>query len=60
MLKNLNALGLGNSVFALKAVYTNTVVKVEKRTPDEVIKSIEAQERIVSNLLKSLQKLFKS
>ena len=51
---------IGNSVFDLRAVNPNTVVKVDERTPAEVIQSIEEQGKIVTASLKVLRKLQKS
>ncbi len=48
---------IGNSVFDLKAVNPNTVVKVDERTPREVISSIEKQGQIVANALAQLKAL---
>ena len=45
---------IGNSVFDLKAVNPNVVVKVDLRTPRQVIKSIENQGKIVADALKKL------
>lgn len=43
------------AVFDLKAVNPNLVVKIDTRTPDEVIRSIEVQGNIVSEALTSLR-----
>lgn len=45
------------AVFDLKAVNPNAVVKIDSRTPDEVIASIEKQGRIVAAALSALRKL---
>jgi len=45
------------AVFDLKAVNPNAIVKIDTRTPDEVIQSIEEQGKIVSSALKSLREL---
>lgn len=45
------------AVFDLKAVNPNAVVKLDERTPEEVIFSIEQQGRIVADALATLQKL---
>ena len=45
------------AVFDLKAVNPNTVAKVDKRTPQEIIRNIEAQGKIVANSLSKLSKL---
>ena len=50
---------IGATVFDLKAVNPNTVVKLDTRTPVEVIESIEAQGQIVSKSLKTLRTLLK-
>ncbi len=51
---------IGATVFDLKAVNPNAVVKLDTRTPAEVIESIETQGQIVANALKTLKKLLKS
>ena len=51
---------IGAAVFDLKAVNPNAVVKVDTRTPAEVIQSIEAHGKIVAKSLKSLKKLLSS
>lgn len=48
---------IGATVFDLKAVNPNVVVKLDTRTPAEVIKSIEDQGRIVSRALETLRAL---
>jgi type I restriction enzyme M protein len=48
---------IGASVFDLKAVNPNVVVKLDTRTPAEVIQSIEDQGKIVSESLKTLRTL---
>lgn len=45
------------AVFDLKAVNPNAVVKIDTRTPEEVISSIEEQGKIVAAALASLRKL---
>jgi type I restriction enzyme M protein len=44
------------AVFDLKAVNPNAVVKIDERTPQEVIQSIEDQGKIVTAALKALRK----
>jgi type I restriction enzyme M protein len=51
---------IGASVFDLKAVNPNVVVKLDTRTPAEVIQSIEDQGRIVSHSLETLRALLKT
>ena len=48
------------SVYDLKAVNPNAIVKVDTRTPEEVIESIEEQGKIVANALKALRGMLKS
>jgi len=48
------------TVFDLKAVNPNVVVKFDTRTPSEVIQSIEEQGEIVAKSLKALRALLKS
>ena len=48
---------IGAAVFDLKAVNPNAVVKLDTRTPAEVIQSIEAQASIVSQSLATLRTL---
>lgn len=48
---------ISNSVFDLKAVNRNAVVKVDTRTPQQIIESIEEQGKIVSNSMKKLKSL---
>lgn len=48
---------IGAAVFDLKAVNPNVVVKVDTRTPAEVIKSIEDHGKIVAKSLASLKQL---
>ena len=43
------------SVYDLKAVNPNAIVKVDTRTPEEVIQSIEEQGKIVADALKALR-----
>lgn len=47
-------------IFDLKAVNPNTVVKLDNRTPDEIIENIEIQGKIVEEAMKSLRKLIRS
>lgn len=47
------------TVFDLKAVNPNAVVKIDTRTPDEVIQSIDEQGQIVANALATLRGLLK-
>lgn len=51
---------IGASVFDLKAVNPNVVVKLDTRTPDEVIRSIETQAKIVESSLSALRELLKA
>jgi type I restriction enzyme M protein len=48
------------AVFDLKAVNPNAVVKVDTRTPDEVIESISEQGAIVANALQALRTILAS
>jgi len=48
---------IGAAVFDLKAVNPNAIVKVDTRSPAEVIQSIEEQGEIVSKSLKALRML---
>lgn len=48
------------AVFDLKAVNPNAVVKVDTRTPEEVIQSIEDQGQIVANALTTLRRLLQA
>ena len=48
------------AVFDLKAVNPNAVVKLDNRTPAEVIKSIEDQGRIVAKSLEALRALLQT
>lgn len=48
---------IGNAVFDLKAVNPNKVEKIDDRTPEQVIQSIEEQGEIVSEALKRLNQL---
>ena len=50
---------IGATVFDLKAVNPNAVVKLDTRTPAEVIESIETQSQIVTKSLKTLRTLLK-
>ena len=50
---------IGATVFDLKAVNPNAVVKLDTRTPGEVIESIETQSQIVTKSLKTLRNLLK-
>lgn len=45
------------TVFDLKAVNPNAVVKIDSRTPDEVIQSIAEQCKIVANARQTLRGL---
>jgi len=47
------------AVFDLKAVNPNAVTKIDARTPDEVIQSIEDQGKIVAHSLKTLRELIR-
>ena len=51
------AAGIDATVFDLKAVNPNIVVKVDTRTPQEIIANIDEQGRIVSEALASLSGL---
>ncbi len=51
---------IGATVFDLKAVNPNVVVKLDTRTPAEVIQSIEDQGKIVAKSLQTLRSLLKS
>lgn len=51
---------LESAVYDLKAVNPNAVVKVDTRTPDEVIQSIEEQGKIVAEALVALRGMFAS
>jgi type I restriction enzyme M protein len=51
---------IGATVFDLKAVNPNAVVKLDTRTPAEVIASIETQSQIVTRSLQTLRNLLKS
>jgi type I restriction enzyme M protein len=55
--KQTKADAIDAAVFDLKAVNPNAVVKIDSRTPDEVIASIEEQCRIVAEALGALRKL---
>jgi type I restriction enzyme M protein len=48
---------IGATVFDLKAVNPNVVVKLDTRTPTEIIQSIDKQGEIVANALETLRKL---
>jgi type I restriction enzyme M protein len=48
------------AVFDLKAVNPNAIVKLDTRTPEEVIQSIEAQGKIVAQALTSLRAAFRN
>jgi type I restriction enzyme M protein len=48
---------IDSAVFDLKAVNPNTVVKIDARSPEEVIQSIEDQSKIVANALAMLRSL---
>ena len=45
------------AVFDLKAVNPNVVAKVDTRTPQQIIESIEVQGKIVANALSNLKTL---
>ena len=45
------------AVYDLKAVNPNAVTKVDTRTPQEIIESIEAHGKIVSDAMKRLREL---
>jgi type I restriction enzyme M protein len=47
--------GIDAAVFDLKAVNPNAVVKIDARTPEEVIQSIEKQNEVVRNSLQNLR-----
>lgn len=51
------AAAIDGAVFDLKAVNPNNVAKVDERTPQEIIESIDRQGRIVSKAMKSLTAL---
>lgn len=51
------ATAIDAAVFDLKAVNPNVVVKVDERTPQEIIDHIEAQGQIVSSALEKLKSL---
>lgn len=51
------AAAIDAAVFDLKAVNPNAVVKIDTRTPDEVIASIDEQGKIVAAALANLRKL---
>ena len=51
---------IGATVFDLKAVNPNVVMKLDTRTPAEVIKSIEDQGKIVASSLHTLRTLLVS
>ncbi len=51
------AAAIDAAVFDLKAVNPNVVIKVDERTPQEIIKNIEAQGETISSALKKLKKL---
>lgn len=48
------------AVFDLKAVNPNIVVKVDTRTPQQIIDNINAQSRIINNSLSKLESLLKA
>lgn len=48
---------IDSGVFDLKAVNPNAVVKVDDRTPEEVIRSIEHQGKVVADSLIILKRL---
>jgi hypothetical protein len=51
---------IGATVFDLKAVNPNVVVKLDTRTPAEVIQSIEDQGKIVAKSFQTLRALLQS
>jgi type I restriction enzyme M protein len=51
------AAAIDAAVFDLKAVNPNAIIKIDTRSPDEVISSIEEQGKIVAAALASLRKL---
>ena len=51
---------IDSAVFDLKAVNPNAIVKIDGRTPDEVIQGIEEQGKIVAKSLASLKTLLES
>ena len=51
---------LDATVFDLKAVNPNAVIKIDKRTPEEVIQSIASQAEIVEQTLKALTTLLQT
>ena len=51
---NLRAANIDAAVFDLKAVNPNSVTRVDKRTPQEIMGSIEQQGRVVSAALARL------
>lgn len=54
---NLRAANIDAAVFDLKAVNPNSVTRVDKRTPQEIMGSIEQQGRFVSAALARLTAL---
>jgi type I restriction enzyme M protein len=54
------AAAIDAAVFDLKAVNPNAVMKIDARTPDEIIRSIEEQGNIVTNALAILRGLLSS
>ncbi len=54
------AAAIGATVFDLKAVNPNAVVKLDTRTPAQVIQSIETQSQIVTKSLATLRGLLKA
>jgi len=51
------AAAIDAAVFDLKAVNPNAIVKVDTRSPEEVIQSIEAQGKVVSDAVTALRRL---
>ena len=52
--------GIAAAVFDLEAVNPNAIVKIDERTPEEVIRSIEDQGRIVADALTNLRTLLQN
>jgi type I restriction enzyme M protein len=46
-----------DAVFDLKAVNPNAILKIDTRTPEEVIQSIDEQGKIVADALATLRNL---
>lgn len=51
--------GIGKAVFDLKAINPNIVVKIDDRTPSEVINSIQEQGKIMNDSFSRLRGLLK-